>query len=383
MTTFGDLLKSVFAGVAEKPVILQPSQPARGCVAISYLSWPFRETNPAGKAKGHTNAAEVVIMAESWRDLGFRVEIVDWGNRHYVPPSDCRVAIDIDRNLERWEPLLPPGCRKIFHATGPKWIDVNLAELSRLQAIRERKGVTLQPRRQVEFCRSAEIADRIVVLGNDYTVRTFAPDKKPVTRIPISSAYEFAWPSQRDFAVAKNRFLWICSYGMVWKGLDLVLEAFAGMPDLQLTVCGRPEKEDDFFSLYRKELKETSNIEFLGWMEMGSERFAEIAQTHAAVVHAASSEGGAGSVIHCMHAGLLPICTRETSVDLEDFGILIESASVDAVRAACKNVAGMTNDEIGRKARAAYNHARAVHTREKFKENYRAFAASIAAEVKQ
>jgi glycosyltransferase involved in cell wall biosynthesis len=378
MSTFGDLLKSVFGGVAEKPIILQPSQPPRGCVAISYLSWPFRETNTAGKAKGHTNAAEVVIMAESWRDLGFRVEIVDWGNRHYVPPSDCRVAIDIDRNLERWEPLLPPGCRKIFHATGPKWIDVNLAELGRLQAIRERKGVTLQPRRQVEFCRSAEIADRIVVLGNNYTASTFAPDKKLVTRIPISSAYEFACPSRRDFASAKKQFLWICSYGMVWKGLDLVLEAFAAMPDLHLTVCGRPEKEDDFFRLYRTELTETPNIKLLGWMDMGSGRFAEIAGTHAAVVHAASSEGGAGSVIHCMHAGLVPICTRETSVDLEGFGVPIRAGTVAAVQEACRKLANMSDDEVERRARAAYDHACLAHTRARFRQNYEAFAASEA-----
>jgi len=381
MSTFGKFLKSVSGAMTGRPAVLQPTQPARGCVAISYLSWPFREADTSGKAKGHTNAAEVVIIAETWRDLGFRVEIVDWGDRRYVPPADCRVAIDIDRNLERWEHLLPAGCLKIFHATGPKWIDVNLAELSRLQAIRERKGVTLQPRRQVEFCRSAEIADRIVVLGNSYTSSTFVPDKIPVTRIPISSAYEFAWPSGRDFASSKRRFLWICSYGMVWKGLDLVLEAFAAMPDLHLTVCGRPEKEEDFFRLYRTELTGTSNIEFLGWMDMGSARFAEIARTHAAVVHAASSEGGAGSVIHCMHAGLLPICTRETSVDLEGFGLPIQAGTVGAVQEACRKLACMPDGEVERRARGAYDHARLVHTRARFRQNYEAFASAAANEI--
>lgn len=378
MSPLQSFLQPILGRFREKPVVLQPSQSGRGSVAISYLSWPFRESNFSGKAKGHTNAAEVIVMAESWRNLGFRVEIVDWGNRSYVPPADCRVAIDIDRNLERWALSLAPNCCKIFHATGPKWIDVNIAELQRLQAIRERKGITLRPRRQVEFCRSAEIADQIVVLGNDYTAATFAPEKKPVTRIPISSAYEFPWPEQRDFASAKNRFLWICSYGMVWKGLDLVLDAFSAMPDLHLTVCGRPEKEDDFFSLYRTELTETSNINFLGWMDMGSERFAEIARTHAAVVHAASSEGGAGSVIHCMHAGLLPVCTRETSVDLEDFGIPIGAGTVGAVQEACRKVALMSEDEIERRARAAYEHARQAHTRTRFRRNYEAFAASVA-----
>ena len=33
---------------------------------------------------------------------------------------------------------------------------------------------------------------------------------------------------------------------MVHKGLDLVLEAFAGMPEYHLTVCGPVAKEKDF-----------------------------------------------------------------------------------------------------------------------------------------
>jgi hypothetical protein len=320
-------------------------------------------------------------MAKAWQDLGFRVEAVDWNDRDYAPPPDCAVAIDIDRNLERWAPNLRPDCIKVFHATGPKWLDVNLAELGRLQAVRQRKGVTLQPRRQVEFCRSAELADQIVVLGNSYTASTFEPDRKPVTRIPISSAFKFEWPRDRDFTSARRKFLWLSSYGMVWKGLDLVLDAFAGMPDLELTVCGRPEKEEDFFDLYRQELLKTPNIKLVGWMDLASPPFAEIAKTHASIVHAASSEGGAGSVIHCMHAGLLPVCTNETSVDLEVFGVPIANGSVEAVQSACRKVASMPDDEIRRRARAAYDHARTIHTREEFARNYQAFAASLASRL--
>ena len=95
------------------------------------------------------------------------------------------------------------------------------------------------------------------------------------------------------------------------------------MPDLELTVCGRPEKEEDFFEAYRKELTQLPNIRLLGWIKLQSSAFAEIAATHAAVVYPSSSEGGGGSVIHCMHAGLLPVCTPDASVDLEHFGVAI------------------------------------------------------------
>jgi glycosyltransferase involved in cell wall biosynthesis len=164
---------------------------------------------------------------------------------------------------------------------------------------------------------------------------------------------------------------------MVQKGLDLVLEAFAQMPELELTVCGRPEKEEDFFDLYESLLKRAPNIHLHGWIDMGTEEFIEISQTHAAVIYPGSGEGGAGSVIHCMHAGMVPIVTRETSVDLNDFGIEILSGDVESVIDSVRKLASMSEQEVEMRARKAYEHVRRVHTRGEFGKNYRAFAAEV------
>ena len=112
---------------------------------------------------------------------------------------------------------------------------------------------------------------------------------------------------------------------------------------------------------------------------MSSAEFAELLVSHGSVVHVPSSEGGAGNVIHCMHGGLLPVCNHESSIDLVEFGVLVEQASVEAVQQACRTVAKMSNEEIGHRARAAYDHVRQVHTRDEFRKNYAAFAASVAA----
>jgi len=364
-------------GRAVSPVVLNPVKSSCGCVTISYLTWPFRDGWDSPKARGHTNAFEVVVMAETFRELGFRVEIIDWDNAAYVPPSDCRIAIDIHRNLDRWHKDLPSGCKRMLHATGPHWLLLNQAELSRLQGVRDRKGIALRPRRQVEFSHGVEVADEVVVLGNEFTRQSFLFAGKPVTRVPISSAYEYSWPAGRDFERVRRKFLWVGSYGMVHKGLDLVLDAFSGMPELELTVCGRPEKEEDFFKLYEKELLRTPNIHFHGWIDMKAPEFAEIARTHVGVIYPSSAEGGAGSVIHCMHAGMIPICTTEASIDLEDFGVHVESGTVEAVQSACRSVAGMPAAEVGARARGAYEHVRRVHTRERFRENYGKFSRKV------
>ena len=204
---------------------------SRGCVAISYLSWPFREGLDSPRMRGHTNAFEVSAMAESFLELGYRVEICDYDNTHYKLPADCVVAIDIHSNLERWHRESKSPRHFILHATGTHWLQLNNAELERLESLRNRKGFALKPRRQAAVSNSVEFADKIVVLGNEFTVKSWEFSNKPITRIPISSAYDFEWPESRDFSKAKRRFVWVGSYGMVHKGLDLVLDAFSGMPN--------------------------------------------------------------------------------------------------------------------------------------------------------
>lgn len=348
---------------------------SKGCVAISYITWPFFCKVNSGIIRGHTNVGEVLIMADCFRRLGFTVEVCDWDNKLYSPPKDTVVAIDIHSNLERWK--LPDHCIKVLHATGAHWSFQNDAESMRLEGVRKRRGVQLMPRRTAAPSKGGEVADHIVVLGNEFTTATFAFTGKPITRVPISSAYEFTFPESRDYDKARKRFLWVGSFGMVHKGLDLVLEAFAGMPDLELTVCGRPEKEKDFYRLFEKELLSTFNIKFQGWVDMASPEFAEIALTHASVIYPSCSEGGGGSVIHCMHAGMIPVCTREASVDLEDFGVLIKEGSVSAVQEAVRKVASMSASEVEQRTRGSWRHVRAVHTKEQFSKNYAAFASSL------
>lgn len=362
-----------------KVIVLDGTRPSLGSVLISYIIDPFKKEWDESQSRGHTNVFELKCMVQIYQELGFRVEVIDWHNHNYKPANDCRIMIDIYKNLEILRDKLPSGCRKIFHATGAHWKTQNYKEVERLNNLKSRMGKSLKPRRQVDSFGSAEIADDIVVLGNEFTKNSYdyAPGIK--TRIPISSAYEFDWIENRDYQKARRRFLWVGSYGMVHKGLDLVLEAFAGMLELELTVCGRPEKEEDFFRLYERELKHTPNIHFQGWINMSSPEFLDIVRTHAAVVYPSCSEGGGGSVIHCMHAGMIPICTREASVDLLDFGILIREGSVSAVQEAVRKVASMNASEVERRARASWFHVRAVHSQEHFAKNYAEFALSLIA----
>lgn len=344
----------------------------RGTVALSYLREPFLD-RPKSAARGHTNWQECQAMAMAWRDRGYRVEIVDYRDRKYEPPKDTAVAIDIHSNLERWSPFLPPDCRKVLHATGAHWVAQNAAEYKRLEALRIRRAQALFPRRQVVPSRAGECADAITVLGNQFTLNTWTFAQKPVRRIPISSAVPCVWPEGREMEKARKRFLWLGSFGMVHKGLDLVLEAFASMPDLHLTVCGRPEKEADFFEAYKKELTGLPNIHLAGWVDQASAEFARICQTHVGIVYPSCSEGGGGAVIHAMAGGLLPIATVEASVDLGDFGESISTPDPEGVAAAVRRVSESSPAFLEQRARQGWEHVQRHHSLETFCRSYASF----------
>lgn len=362
-----------------EPLIrLKPDGKSRGTVALSYVTQPFLDRNKGLRARGHTNGFECMVMAESYRRLGYAVEVVDYTNRDYVPPKDCRFAIDIHSNLERWDTTLPSDCKRLLHATGAHWLTWNTAELVRLKAIFERRGRNLRSMRQAEPSRAIEVAQLATVIGNEWTMGTFAHANTPMHRVMLSSAYEFDWTAERDFETAKRSFLWLGSYGMVHKGLDLALEAFARMPEYNLTVCGRPQKEADFFEFYKKELTETPNIRLAGWMDLASDEFEKIRRTHAAMIYPTGSEGCAGSVVHCAHAGLVPITTKEAGFDLGDYGLSVADGTVEAVCDAVRRFASLPADDVESRARRTWEFARANHTRPLFEADYQALAERLA-----
>jgi glycosyltransferase involved in cell wall biosynthesis len=165
--------------------------------------------------------------------------------------------------------------------------------------------------------------------------------------------------------------LWFGSDGLVHKGLDLTLEAFAEMPEYRLLVCGPIEKERDFVQTYYSELYKTPNIHVIGWVDVTGQEFMKIIETCAGLVYPSCSEGQSGSVINCLHAGLIPIISYESGVDVDDFGLILRESSVDEIKNAVRTIAGLSSERLGSMALKAWDFARKKHTRDAFKEVFR------------
>ena len=142
------------------------------------------------------------------------------------------------------------------------------------------------------------------------------------------------------------------------------------MPDFHLTVCGPIHKEKSFEELYKKELYETPNIHTKGFIDINSDEFSELANNCVALIFPTSAELSCGGVITCMHAGIIPICTPESGVDIDDFGLLLQNFSIDHIKESVTRISELSASQLEEMTRKAWETAQSEYTRENFTIDY-------------
>jgi len=347
-----------------------------GQALISYI--PDDVLTPeADVSPSHTHYWECRQMAHSFSAAGFDVDVVQFDDTSFVPGVKYDVLVSARTDLERLSRHMPEHCLKIAHLDTAHFLTHNANALQRLKDIRDRHRISLRSNRMVEDNWALEFADMGCVLGNEFTADSYRYAGKPIHRIPLSSVQQFDWDPEKDYAACRDTFIWFGSGGFAHKGLDLVIDAFAELPDLKLLICGPLDVEPRFTRAFDQQMFHTGNIQTIGWIDITSDAFRSLMRRTVATVYPSCSEGGGGSVITCMHAGLIPVVTREASVDVGEFGSVLESASVDCIRDAVREVSLTSPAELEKRARSAWELARNQHTREIFATNYASFVQEV------
>jgi len=357
----------------EKIVNLKPSGPSKGDVLLARANDAFLLKPGEPFPTTHQLFWEAYQQAMVFLDLGYAVDVVHYLNRQFVPQKDYVLFVGTLWNMERLSPLLDKNCVKLAHLVTAHPLFSYTAKLKRYLALQERRGVSLTPQKQSwDTLKAMEFADGATVLGNEFTVSTYRHTRKPLRRVPTAVPHSYPWFHEKDFERCKNHFLFLSGEGMVHKGLDLILEVFASMPQFTLTVCGPVLKEEDFVRAYHRELYETENIKLVGWVDVSSQKFQEIATECVGLLHPSCSEGCSTAVVTCMHAGLIPIVSYESSVDVSpDSGIILRKSSIEEIRDAVRSIASLPASRLREMARCTWEIARAEHSPERFVEEYK------------
>jgi glycosyltransferase involved in cell wall biosynthesis len=333
----------------------------------------------------HTNRWESWQIAKTFVDLGYCVDVINENNDSFVPTKNYSFFVGNRINFDRLAGLLNEECIKILHVDTSHWLFNNMAEYRRLDLLKNRRGFALIPDRYLTPNFAIERADYATVLGNDFTMSTYRHANKPLFRVPISSPTFYPWQEDKDFEQVRNHFLWFGSSGFVHKGLDLVLEAFVQMPEYHLTVCGPIRMDPVFESRYGKELYKTPNIHTVGWVDTASPEFLSIVEGCVGIVFPSCAEGQCGGVVTCLHAGLIPIISYESGVDVDETrGSILQSCCIDEIKAAAQRLSLLPSKQLQEMARRNVEFARTNHSRETFATSYsRAISEIMSAEIKK
>jgi glycosyltransferase involved in cell wall biosynthesis len=354
-----------------KVVSLKPENMSRGNVLLSYIIEPFLLKAGEPVSNDHTHDWESLQIGKTFLELGYSVDVIDYRNNKFIPEKDYSFFVAARTNFERISQYLNKNCMKIVHLDTSHWLYNNHASYERSLAMQIRKGATVRSQRIVESNLAIEYADCATILGNDFTISTYQYAKKPVFRIPISTCAVYPWPEEKDFNACRKNFLWFGSGGLIHKGLDLVLDVFAQLPDYHVTICGPIQNEEDFVKTFYKELYQTSNIHAHGWVNVNSEEFIKIMNNCIGLIYPSSAEGQCGAVIACMHGGLIPVISYESGVDVGDFGVILRDCSIDQIKNTIQIISHLPVEKLKGMALKTWEFARAHHTRERFAEEYR------------
>jgi glycosyltransferase involved in cell wall biosynthesis len=349
-------------------VSLSPAGNVRGRALVAHVAEGIMLAPDDPLIASHNHFVEARLLAEVLLEQGYAVDFIDYRNRWFSPRTDYDLFISPRGHFERLAARMRPGCIKIVHLETAHWLFNNRAALNRIHEVQERRGVALPSYARIEEGRAIEAADYATMLGNEFVYDHYAYAGKKVFQLPNPPSTTFDWDDAKDFAACRTRFLWLGSRGLVHKGLDLVLEAFARLPDLHLTVCGPIDQDPHFVAAFRKELYETPNIRVHGWIDVTGPEFKDLAQRTIAHVYPSCAEGCAGAVVNCMHAGLIPVATRQSGIDIApSFGIELGATRVENVESAVRRLAGLPADRLAAMARESWEQARRVYSRERYK----------------
>lgn len=363
-----------------KYVSLKPANEFQGNVLLSYIIDPFLLKKSEHISNAHHHDWLSWQIAQTFLELGYCVDVIHYTDRAFIPRKDYSFFIGARTNFQRIAERLGKDCIKIVHLDTAHWLFNNYSSFSRSLDLQKRKGVTITSKSQriVESNLAIEYADYATTnLGNQFNISTYRYAQKPIFQIYLPTCSIYHLPEDKDYEACRKNYLWFGSVGFVHKGLDLVLEAFAEMPDYRLYVCGPMHKDKVFEKIYYKELYQTPNIHTIGWVDIDSPKFIEISSNCVGNVFPSCSEGGGASVITSQQLGLIPVVSYESNVEVCDFGVTLKDCSIDEIKKTIRMVSSLPANELELMSRKAWEFANTNNTKERFAEEYRKFATKM------
>lgn len=305
-------------------------------VLISYLTSPFKK----GLSDSHTSTKECYTAALVFHELGFCVDVVDLDDENRVTNFGCYDAI-YGFGTPYEKSFGDPNFKgkRILYSTGCNSNYTNLSTTARLRDfyIKTNK-ISPQLIRTVgqSWPLQKYLSDAIITLGNKFVGDTYRRDNisNPIYEINLFYAESKTQTViEKDYSKIKNNLIWFGSQSSVHKGLDIALDMLQLFPEITLYVCGYQKANEPEVYEYYKTLFESGRAVDCGFLNIHSNAFIALLDNVGGVLFPSAAEGGAAALLTLMgNAGIVPITTKSTGLDIEQYGFIADEVNTESVK---------------------------------------------------
>lgn len=351
-------------------------------VLISYLTEPFIK----GINNGHTNLTECFTAAEVFHELGYLVDVIYLDDTESeIDFSKYEVVYGQSLAFEKsFAAKNTDKIKKIFYSTGTNPFYFQKVSGRCVYDFYKKTGLMLPESGRLynsvgplqSIC-----SDAIIVLGNDFSKNTYKEVNPLLDCYSLNLFYFDVYDidlTNKEYSKAKKHFLWFGSSGLLCKGLGLCIDIFSQREDIVLHICGGTIYETKFWDYYRPKVNESKNIIDHGFVDIKSDVFQQIMNTCAFALFPTVSEGGAGALLNVMaNGGLIPIATKGCSLDIDEFGFVIEEVTSQNVERAIRDAMELTDEALMVQSKLTKQIVRSVYTLDNYKKNLKKLVALI------
>lgn len=204
-----------------------------------------------------------------------------------------------------------------------------------------------------------ELSNYMILMNSFYNSTSFKQYFETIHLVNSNAIINSNYNFEKDIIYQKidesrNNILWFGSAGIIHKGLDILIDVVAQMPNKKLLCYGICKNERNFF----RKIKAQNTID-CGRISVLSNDFVEqVIYKNNICVFPSCSEGMSTAVATCMAHGIIPIVTKEVGFNDSPWIVTLKDYTVENIKDTINHILNLSTKEILQWRYECYKYAR-------------------------
>lgn len=344
-------------------------------VYIAYISDIFYHKDDVPFKNRHQNQQEAIAQVEVFNQMGYNVYVHQFLSKSKIPKIKFDIIFGHEPNFVR-AAVANPSALKIHYVPGAYIDHRNKQIIQMTDYVNHTYKSSIPYRRLLEYDNpdhnskvAYEIADKILMIGSRFTIETF-PEHLHSKIVTIHQSTQATRIIKDIRYASENEFFFMGSGGNILKGISLLIEYFSEHPNYIINIVGpiEPDVQDALKN------KISKNIKLHGFIDVNSDKMAEIMSRCNFIIYPSGSEGMPGAVLNSMKNGLIPIVTRWAAFDeIETLGYILDDWSVLAIDKGVHWSESLDQKTIIELKKASSKYVESTYTLNNYKKEFQTF----------